>query len=285
MTKNGTTNIQIPMPVQQYYDMALDDPFPSFSMQAFNVGTMIRDHLKNLLEDYVDNNRTVCPCTNLDRLLLLIYELEITYMPVDDSGNIIRTATPLTLDQHSDLCQLFKTCAMNCAITHINLPSRGQISFQPALVHDFIIDALCIQMPVNWQADNILDTDEITTIQFPGVKAGPIVSTGIPSGMPTITTNELMLKFLDTQVLLTSILDPRSSFPPNARKIALSSDSHKHSITDGIYTAEGAELIVQATAELASVTEFYNRPGSTYEEDYGHDHEDDSHDMVQRQND
>jgi hypothetical protein len=32
MTKNRTMNIQIPMPVQQYYDMTLDDPFPSFSM-------------------------------------------------------------------------------------------------------------------------------------------------------------------------------------------------------------------------------------------------------------
>jgi hypothetical protein len=69
MTRNGTMNIQIPMPVQQYYDMTLDDPFPSFSMQAFTIGTMIRDHLKNLIEDYVDDNRTVCSCTNLDHLL------------------------------------------------------------------------------------------------------------------------------------------------------------------------------------------------------------------------
>jgi hypothetical protein len=162
--KNGTTNIYIPTPVQQYYDMGLDDPLPSFSMRAFNVGTMICDHLKNLLEDYIDNNRTVCSCTNLDCLLLLIYELEITYMPVDDSSNIIHAATPLTLDHHSDLCPLFKTRAMNRAITHINRPSRGQISFQPALVYDFNIDASCIQMHVNWQADEILDTDEIATI-------------------------------------------------------------------------------------------------------------------------
>jgi hypothetical protein len=107
-------------------------------------------------------------------------------------------------------------------------------------------------MPVNWQEDKILDTDEVANIWFPGVKAGHIASTGIPSGMPTITTNELMLRLLDTQVLLTSILDPRSCFPPNTRKIALSSDSLKHSITDGMYIAEDAELIVPAAAELAS---------------------------------
>jgi hypothetical protein len=98
MTKNRTTEIQIPIPVQEYYVMTLDDPFPSFSMRTFNVSTMICDHLKNLIEDCVDNDWTVCSCTNLNLLLLLIYELEITYMPIDNDGNIIRTAAPLTLD-------------------------------------------------------------------------------------------------------------------------------------------------------------------------------------------
>jgi hypothetical protein len=134
ITQHRTTEIQIPIPVQQYYDMTLDDPFPSFSMRSFNVGTMIRDHLKNLIEDYVDNNQAICTCTNLDHLLLLIYELEITYMPVNIDGHIINTATPLILDRHSDPCPLFKTHAMNRAIAHINRPSCGQISFQLALI-------------------------------------------------------------------------------------------------------------------------------------------------------
>ena len=98
ITKHGTTEIQIPIPVQQYYDMTLDDLFSSFSMQSFNVGTMIQDHLKNLIEDYVDNSRAICTCTNLERLLLLIYELEITYMPFDIDDNVVNTATPLILD-------------------------------------------------------------------------------------------------------------------------------------------------------------------------------------------
>jgi hypothetical protein len=148
ITKDRTTHIQIPTPVQQYYNMTLDDPFPSFSMRTFNAGAMIRDHLKNLIEDYIDNNRTVCSCTKLDRLLLLIYELEITYVPIDYDGNIIHTTTPLILDRHADLCPLFKTHAMNHAITHINRPSRGQIRFQPALVYEFNTDASCIQMPL-----------------------------------------------------------------------------------------------------------------------------------------
>jgi hypothetical protein len=124
-------------------------------MQSFNVGTMIRDHLKNLIEDYVDNNQAICTCTNLERLLLLIYELEITYMPVDTDGNVINTATPFILDRHTDLCPLFKIHAMNHAIAHINWLSRGQISFQRALVYYFSIDASSIKMPVNWQMDEI----------------------------------------------------------------------------------------------------------------------------------
>ena len=98
MTKNQTTDVQIHIPVHQYYDMTLDDPFPSFSVRSFNVGTMIRDYLKNLIEDYVDNNQTTCSCTNLDRLLLLVYELEITYTPIDHAGNVMHTATPLILN-------------------------------------------------------------------------------------------------------------------------------------------------------------------------------------------
>jgi transcription termination factor NusB len=92
-TKNQTTDIQIPIPVQQYYDMTLDDPFPSFSMQTFNVGTMICDYLKNLIEAYVDNNRTISSCTNLDQLLLLVCKLEITYMPIDNDVNVLHMVT------------------------------------------------------------------------------------------------------------------------------------------------------------------------------------------------
>ena len=60
MTENGTANMQLSLPVQMYYDMSLDDPFTPLSMQAFNVGTMIHDNLKNLIEDYLNNNRTIC---------------------------------------------------------------------------------------------------------------------------------------------------------------------------------------------------------------------------------
>ena len=174
---------------------------------------------------------------------------------------------------------------MNCAIAHINRPSRGQISFQLALIYYFSIDASSIKMPINWQMDEILDTDEISSTWFPGVKTC-ISPTGTPTGMPTIITNVLMLRLLDTEMMLTSMLNPESSFPPNARQIALQPDSLKRSITEGVYLIEDAEMIIEAAAELTLVTALYNRHSRiTWEDEHGPDEEDNNHDSAQWLND
>jgi hypothetical protein len=82
------------------------------------------------------------------------------------------------------------------------------------------------------------------------------------------------------------LLDPNSSFPPNVRKIALHSDSLKRSITDGMYTVEDAEMIIEAAAELALVTEFHNQNSfTTWEQEHGPDDEDNNHDLAHWQND
>jgi hypothetical protein len=95
-----------------------------------------------------------------------------------------------------------------------------------------------------------------------------------------------MLRLLDAEILLTSMIDPKNSFPPNARQIALQANSLKRSITDRMHTVEDAELIVRAAAELTSANEMYNRlTGSIYEDDHGPWPEHDDHDMVQSQND
>ena len=86
--------------------------------------------------------------------------------------------------------------------------------------------------------------------------------------------------------MLASMLDPESSFPPNARQIALQSDSFKRSITEGVCSIEGAEMIIEAAAELTSVTAFYNRHSEiTWEDEHGPDEEDNNHDSAQRLND
>jgi hypothetical protein len=87
-------------------------------------------------------------------------------------------------------------------------------------------------------------------------------------------------------MLLTSMLDPESSFPPNARQIALQSNSLKRSITDGVYTVEDAEMLIGAAAELTSVAAYYNWYSElTWEEEYSPHKEDNSHDTAQRLND
>ena len=118
--------------------------------------------------------------------------------------------------------------------------------------------------------DQIMDADEISTIRFPSIKANnrPI-STGIPSSMPTITTAELMLRLIDVEVLLTSMIDPGNLLPPNVKQIALQADTLKRSIADGMYTKEDAELIIEAAAELTSSDAYNNRfSDPVWEEEY-----------------
>ena len=68
-----------------------------------------------------------------------------------------------------------------------------------------------------------------------------------------------MLRLLDVEILLVSMIDPKNSFPPNARQIALQADSLKRSITDGMYTVEDAELIIRGAAELTAAEAMYTR--------------------------
>ena len=83
------------------------------------------------------------------------------------------------------------------------------------------------------------------------------------------------------------MLDPESSFPPNARQIALQSDSLKRSITDGVHTVEDTEMIIEAAAELTSIAELYNRhiKGTSRENVHDSGDEDDDRDPTQRLND
>ena len=142
-------------------------------------------------------------------------------------------------------------------------------------------------MPNDWLVDQIMNADEISTIRFPSIKVNNrLTSTGMPSSMPTITTKELMLRLLDVEVLLTSIIGPKNLFPPNARQIALQADSLKRSITDGMYTVEDAELIIEAAAELTSMDAYDNRfSNPIWEEEDVPYKGDNSHDVAQRQND
>jgi hypothetical protein len=77
--------------------MAHPEPFVPLAVREFNAGTMIHDGLKSLIEEYVGNNRSVCTCTDLERLLFIIEELDVTYLPINGNGDINQVATPLVL--------------------------------------------------------------------------------------------------------------------------------------------------------------------------------------------
>jgi hypothetical protein len=185
MTKQGSVHIQIPIRTQLFYDDRLVDPFPTLCLLILNIGPMIRGGLKNQIEDYINNNKSICSCTNLPCLMLIIDDLEITYLSVDNNGNIDNAGGPQILGRCSDLCQLLKIRAMNRSIVNINRPGAGQISFQPALGYVFLIDATHIQMPANWQTSKVLDADEIATPRLPGVNTVPTVPAGASTSLWT----------------------------------------------------------------------------------------------------
>jgi hypothetical protein len=260
MTKNGTANIQVPLPVQLYYDIALDDPFSALSLRAMSVGTVIRDYLKNLIADYDNNNRTMCTRTDLSRLLPIIDELEITCVSVDSNGDVDHTGAPKIFCRRLDPHQLLKIHAMNCSIVNISRPSGGQISFQPALVCTFKIDVLHIQMSSTWQTDKVLDRDEIATIRFPGVKAAIAATFSVSTGTATMPMDELMKKFIDVQVLFAATFNPVTvgTFIATAINTAVNPTTIGTQVGAGIESAITNKLIPALQAGIPTLT--MNKP-------------------------
>ena len=83
-------------------------PFVALSARRFNVGILIREGLKELDESVINMNSTALSCTDTERLLLIVEEIEISYLPLNDTGDIDQSATPLVLHRSSDLCEIFK---------------------------------------------------------------------------------------------------------------------------------------------------------------------------------
>jgi hypothetical protein len=120
MTENETITIQLPNLVQLSYDNDLEDPYPTLGLRIASIGTQIRDGLKNLIEDYINDNRTTCSCTDLPHLLLIIDDLEITYLSINSKGNVDCMGAPQILGRHTDLRQVLKLHAMNRAVANVN---------------------------------------------------------------------------------------------------------------------------------------------------------------------
>ena len=97
-------------------------------------------------------------------------ELEITYLPIDNNGDVDRSGTPSVFTRSSDLRPLFIDHVMGSAMNQIKQPSGGPITFQKEFIYTFKMNASHIKMPPNWKRDKVLDANEIASPRVLGVK-------------------------------------------------------------------------------------------------------------------
>jgi hypothetical protein len=97
LTDHGNQTIHVNMPLQVIHDMNTEDPFIPMNVRRFNAGILIHEGLKSQIESIIEKNPTLVSCTDVDRLLLIVEEMEITYFPLNRDGDGDRSATPLVL--------------------------------------------------------------------------------------------------------------------------------------------------------------------------------------------
>jgi hypothetical protein len=163
LTDHVSQLIHVSVPLQVFHDMSNEDPFVPMNVPRFNVGIFIREGLKSQIESMIEKNPTIVNCTGIDRLLLIVEEMEITYFPLNGDGDIDQLATPLVLNLSSDLCALFKDHVIRTTTNQVKQPSPRPITFHPQFVYAFWINASGVKMPPHWQRNEIVDADKISS--------------------------------------------------------------------------------------------------------------------------
>ena len=140
--------------------MTLEDKNPLDTMQPrkSNVAMSIREELKFQIEEIVKASPDAASCMDINRLLLMVEEMEITYFPLQSDGKVDRAAVPLVLDRNSDLTKIFKAHVIYTTAVQLLRPSTGPICFNKQFVYNFQVDASHIMMPPRWTS-GIVDTD------------------------------------------------------------------------------------------------------------------------------
>ena len=166
----------------------------------------IREELKFQIEEIVKASPDAASCTDINRLLLMVEEMEIMYFPLHSNGKVDRTAVPLVLDHNSDLTQIFKEHAIYTTAVQLLRPSTGPICFNKQFVYNFQVDASHIIMPPR-SASSIMDANEILSPRVPGLKEKIRMSSS-PRKVSFTSSDEMMKGMLDSQALLARHLDP-----------------------------------------------------------------------------
>ena len=206
LTANGSNEIHVHVPLNVFYDMEDENPLDAMQPRKSNVTMSIREELKFQIEEIVKASPDAASCTDINRLLLMVEEMEITYFPLHSNGKVDRTAVPLVLDQNSDLTQIFKEHTIYTTAVQLLRPSTGPICFNKQFVYHFQVDVLRIIMPPR-STSGIMDADEILSPRVPGLKE-KIRMSSLPKKVSFTSSDEMMKGMLDSQVLLARHLDP-----------------------------------------------------------------------------
>jgi hypothetical protein len=79
LTTDGSNEIQVHIPLSVFYDTDAEDPFIRMNVQKSNITISIREGLKNKIESMVKSNAATVSCADIDRLLLVVEEMDIIF--------------------------------------------------------------------------------------------------------------------------------------------------------------------------------------------------------------
>ena len=175
-----------------------------------------REEIKSQIQALIEENPEHVVCTDIERILLMVEELEITYLPLQECGrgktpgNIDRKATPLILDRSSDLSEILKDHTIYTTVLQLSEVTDGPITFKEDFIYSFQVDTTCITMPL--ATNGRIDADDISSPRSVGRRSRP---TAPPSPKPPrrvgfSTSEETIRDMLHTQTSLLKHLDPKT---------------------------------------------------------------------------
>ena len=88
LTANGSNDIHVRVPISAYYDPEDENPLDAMQPRKSNVAMSIREELRFQIEEIVKASPDAASCTDINRLLLMVEEMEITHLPLQSDGRV-----------------------------------------------------------------------------------------------------------------------------------------------------------------------------------------------------
>ena len=211
LTHNHSREVHVHLPLGTYYDLKSPRPMSTLRVRKSNIAMHIREDLKCQIQKVIEDNPEHVVCTDIERLLLIVEEMEIAYLPLQErgntAGNVDQNATPLILDRSSNLSEIFKDHAIYTTMIQLSKEEDGPIAFNEEFVYNFRVDTSCITMP---QATNgRMDADEISSPRIAGKKSRS-PSPELPKKVTFSASENTIRDILHTQTSLLKHLNPKT---------------------------------------------------------------------------